>query len=332
MSTHCFSHDGAAQGPAPDVMTAMAMNTDPTSKTLEQYLDTLQELVEEKLLQAGVEPRITFAIGDPQGCYDELRKLLDKIKFEPQKHKLWFTGDLVNRGPNSLQVLRFVRDLGDSAITVLGNHDLQLLAAAEGISQVKQKDTISGLLEAPDLSELLDWLRHQPLLHYDKTLDFVMVHAGIQPKWDLELAKECATELETVLQGDHYRDFLEQMLNWNKPKKWKSSLQGMERLCFISNCFTQMRYCDDKGRVQLNVSGKEAQSKGFIPWYEVSNRAIEKTSIIFGHWASLSPERVTTKYIFPLDSGCVQGGKLTAMCLQDKSYFSIRCRDAKAYS
>jgi bis(5'-nucleosyl)-tetraphosphatase (symmetrical) len=314
-------------------MAAIAsMSTNSTSKSLEQQLETLQELVEEKLLQAGVKPRITFAVGDTQGCYDELRKLLDKIKFDPQIHNLWFAGDLVNRGPNSLQVLRFVKDLGDSAITVLGNHDLQLLAAAEGISQVKQKDTIAGLLEAPDLSDLLDWLRHQPLLHYDKTLEFTMVHAGIHPKWDLELAKECATELETVLQGDHYRGFLEQMLNYNKPKKWKPGLQGIERLCFISNCFTQMRYCDDKGRVQLNVSGKEAQKKGYIPWYEVSKRAMDKTSIIFGHWASLSPERVTTKYIFPLDSGCVQGGKLTAMCLQDKSHFSIRCRDAKAYS
>ena len=310
----------------------VSMSTNSKSKTLEQQLETLQELVEEKLLQAVGKSRITFAVGDTQGCYDELRKLLEKIKFDPQIHNLWFAGDLVNRGPNSLQVLRFVKDLGDSAITVLGNHDLQLLAAAEGISQVKQKDTIAGLLEAPDLSDLLDWLRHQPLLHYDQTLEFAMVHAGIHPKWDLELAKECATELETVLQGDHYRDFLEQMLNYNKPKKWKPGLQGMERLCFISNCFTQMRYCDDKGRVRLNVSGKEAQKKGYIPWYEVSKRAMEKTSIIFGHWASLSPERVTTKYIFPLDSGCVQGGKLTAMCLQDKSHFSIRCRDAKAYS
>mgnify|MGYP001812838506 CR=1 FL=1 len=328
-----MAHDGTAQGAAPDVMAAIAsMSTNSTSKTLEQQLETLQELVEEKLVQAGGKQRITFAVGDTQGCYDELRKLLDKIKFDPQIHNLWFAGDLVNRGPNSLQVLRFVKALGDSAITVLGNHDLQLLAAAEGISQVKQKDTIAGLLEAPDLSDLLDWLRHQPLLHYDKTLEFAMVHAGIHPRWDLEQAKKCATDLETVLQGDHYRDFLEQMLNWNKPRKWKPGLQGMERLCFISNCFTQMRYCDDKGRIQLNVSGKEAQKKGYIPWYEVSKRAMEKTSILFGHWASLSPERVTTKYIFPLDSGCVQGGKLTAMCLQNKSHFSIRCRDAKAYS
>ena len=304
----------------------------PAPKTLEQLLDTLQELVEEKSLQLGANRMMTFAIGDTQGCYDELRRLLDKMKFDPQSHRLWFTGDLVNRGPNSLQVLRFVKELGDSAMMVLGNHDLQLLAAAEGLSELSHKDTISGLLETPDISELLDWLRFQPLLHHDKTLKSVMVHAGIHPEWDLELAKECALELETVLQGDHYRDFLEQMLNWNKPRIWKSGLQGMERLCFISNCFTQMRYCDTKGRMHFNVSRKEAQKKGYVPWYEVPGRVLKKPSIIFGHWASLSPERVKTKHIYPLDSGCVQGGKLTAMCLQDKSYISIRCRDAEAYS
>ena len=309
-----------------------SMKSNKTSKTIEQLLDTLEELIDEKSLQSAANQKMTFAIGDIQGCYDELRRLLDKIKFDPQKHKLWFAGDLVNRGPNSLQVLRFVKELGDSAITVLGNHDLQLLAAAEGVLQPKQKDTISGMLEAPDIGELLDWLRDQPLLHYDKALEFAMVHAGIHPKWDLEQAKACAIELETVLQGDHYRDFLEQMSNWNKPKTWKPGLQGMERLCFISKSFTEMRYCDDKGRILSNVSGKEAQKKGYIPWYEVSRRALKKTAIIFGHWASLSPERVKKKHIFPLDSGCVQGGKLTAMCLQDKSYFCIRCRDAEAYS
>ena len=308
------------------------MNIDKTSKTLEQQLDTLEELIEQKSLQSGCKPKITFAIGDLQGCYDELRRLLDKIKFEPEKHVLWFAGDLVNRGPNSLRVLRFVKELGDSAITVLGNHDLQLLAAAEGVFQPKPKDTISGLLEAPDVAELLDWLRYRPLLHYDKSLKFAMVHAGIHPKWDLQLAIDCAMELQDVLRGKHYRDCLVQMLSWNKAKTWKSKLQGMERLCFISNCLTQMRYCDDKGRIQLNISSKEAHKKGYIPWYQVAGRSCKKTSIIFGHWASLAPETVKTKHIFALDSGCVQGGKLTAMCLQDKNYFSVHCRDAKAYS
>ena len=159
-----------------------------------------------------------------------------------------------------------------------------------------------------------------------------MVHAGIYPEWDLEQAQACALELETVLQGKHYRDFLEQMSSWDKPKKWKPGLQGMERLSFISNCFTEMRYCDIKGRIHLNVGSKQAQKRGFVPWYEVPKRKLKKTPIIFGHWASLSPQKVKTKHVFSLDNGCVQGGKLTAICLQDKSYFSVRCRDAKAYS
>ena len=300
--------------------------------TFEELLDTLEDLIDEKSQPPGGNPKISFAIGDVQGCFDELRILLDKIDFDPDRHKLWFAGDLVNRGPNSLQVLRFLKELGDSVITVLGNHDLQLLAAAEGIIQPKERDTISGMLEAPDIGELLDWLRFQPLMHYDKNLNYAMVHAGIYPKWDLKQAQACALELETVLQGEHYREFLEQMSNWKKPKKWKPGLQGMERLCFINNCFTEMRYCDDKGRIHLNAGSKEAQKRGYIPWYEVPKRALKKTPIIFGHWASLSPQKVKSKHIFSLDNGCVQGGKLTAICLQDKSYFSVRCLDAKAYS
>jgi len=300
-------------------------------ETFEQLLDTLEDLVEEKLLPP-VGRKISFAIGDVQGCFDELRILLDKIEFDPDKHNLWFAGDLVNRGPNSLQVLRFVKALGDSAITVLGNHDLQLLASAEGFLQPRQRDTISGMLEAPDIGELLEWLRFRPLMHYDASLNYMMAHAGIYPKWDLEQAQACARELETALQGEHYRDFLAQMSSWNKPRKWNPDLQGMERLSFISNCFTEMRYCDSKGRIRLNVGSKEAQKRGFVPWYEVPKRALKKTPIIFGHWASLSSRKVKSKHVFSLDNGCVHGGKLTAIRLQDRSYINVRCLDAKAYS
>ena len=300
-------------------------------KTLEQHLDTLEDLVEEKFLPP-VGPKISFAIGDIQGCFDELRILLDKIEFDPDKHNLWFAGDLVNRGPNSLQVLRFVKALGDSSITVLGNHDLQLLASAEGFLQPRQRDTISGMLEAPDIGELLEWLRFRPLMHYDASLNYMVAHAGIYPKWDLEQAQACARELETTLQGEHYRDFLAQMSSWNKPRKWNPGLQGMERLSFISNCFTEMRYCDSKGRIRLNVGSKEAQKRGFVPWYEVPKRALKKTPIIFGHWASLSSRKVKSKHVFSLDNGCVYGGKLTAIRLQDRSYINVRCLDAKAYS
>jgi bis(5'-nucleosyl)-tetraphosphatase (symmetrical) len=303
-----------------------------TLKSFEQLLDTLEDLIEEKSVLADAYPKLTFAIGDVQGCYDELNILLDKIKFDPEVHQLWFAGDLVNRGPNSLQVLRFVKSLGASAISVLGNHDLQLLAAAEGILQPKQKDTITGILEAQDLSELLDWLRCLPVLHYDRTLGFAMAHAGIYPAWDIKQARERASELESVLRGENYRDFLTQMTNWPKPVKWKPGLRGMQRLCFISNCFTEMRYCDDKGRIHLNVSAKEAQKKGYIPWYEVPKRALKKTPVIFGHWASLSSDKVKSKHVISLDNGCVQGGKLTAMCLQDKRYFNVCCSEARAYS
>ena len=302
------------------------------SEKFQQLLDTLEDLIDEKFLPTDSAPRISFAIGDVQGCFDELRLLLDKIEFDPDRHNLWFAGDLVNRGPNSLQVLRFVRELGDSAITVLGNHDLQLLAAAEGISQPRQRDTIAGMLEAPDISELLEWLRFRPVMHYDASLDFMMAHAGIYPKWDLEQAQACARELETALQGEHYRDFLQQMSDWDKPRKWNPDLQGMERLCFISKSFTEMRYCDVKGKIHLNVGSKEAQKNGLVPWYEVPKRALKKTPIIFGHWASLSSQKVKSKHVFSMDNGCVQGGKLTAICLQDRSYINVRCLEAKAYS
>jgi bis(5'-nucleosyl)-tetraphosphatase (symmetrical) len=297
----------------------------------EQHLDTLEDLIDEKFLSP-VDPKISFAIGDVQGCFDELRTLLDKIEFDPEKHNLWFAGDLVNRGPNSLQVLRFVRALGDSAITVLGNHDLQLLAAAEGFLQPRQRDTISGILEAPDIGELLEWLRFRPLMHYDASLNYMMAHAGIYPKWDLDQTQACARELETALQGEHYRDFLEQLSNWSNPRKWSPDLQGIERLSFISNCFTEMRYCDNKGRIHLNVGSKEAQKRGLVPWYEVPKRVLRKTPIIFGHWASLSSRKVKSRHVFSLDNGCVQGGKLTAIRLQDRIYFNVRCLDAKAYS
>ncbi len=302
------------------------------SERFQQLLDTLEDLIDEKFLPSDSAPRISFAIGDVQGCFDELRLLLDKIEFDPDRHNLWFAGDLVNRGPNSLQVLRCVKELGDSAITVLGNHDLQLLAAAEGISQPRQRDTILGMLEAPDISELLEWLRFRPLMHYDASLNFMMAHAGIYPKWDLEQAQACAHELDMALQGEHYREFLEQMSDWNKPRKWDPDLRGMERLRFISKSFTEMRYCDNKGRIHLNVGSKEAQKKGFVPWYEVPKRALKKTPIIFGHWASLSSQKVKSKHLFSMDNGCVQGGKLTAICLQDRSYINVRCREAKAYS
>jgi len=305
------------------------------SQSLDQLLTDLDELVEIKV-RASIEnstPKksITFAIGDPQGCYDELRRLLDKIEFDPDKHHLWFTGDLVNRGPSSLNVLRFVKDLGPSAISVLGNHDLQLLASAAGIMPIKKKDTITGLLEAPDIAELLEWLRFQPIMHYDKEIGFAMVHAGLPPQWDLQTALNCAAELEAVLQGQQYLSFLQKM-DCDSSLKWSNKLEGMDRLSYICNCFTQLRYCDKKGKLIFNTNSKEALKKGYLPWFEMPKRENKKLPIVFGHWASLSAKKVTQKNIFPLDSACVQGGSLTALHLEKNRYFKIRCREAQAYS
>jgi len=311
-------------------------NNDSNPQSLDQLLIKLDALVDSKVIQPlekmPKKKTITFAIGDPQGCYDELRRLLDKIKFDPEKHHLWFTGDLVNRGPNSLNVLRFVRDLGKSAISVLGNHDLQLLASAAGVMPIKKKDTIAGIIEAPDISELLNWLRFQPVMHYDKDIGYAMVHAGLHPRWNLKTALSCATELEMALQGDQYVEFL-QNINCDMPLKWTKKLKGMERLCLISNCFTQLKYCDNKGRPILNTSYKDALKKGYHRWFEAPKRANKKLPIVFGHWASLSSsKKITSKNIFPLDSACVQGGSLTALFLEKNRYYKIRCREALAYS
>lgn len=313
----------------------MGNQHDLKSKSLEQLLNQLDKLVESTVTSTieknSPKKTITYAIGDPQGCYDELRRLLDKIKFNPEKHRLWFTGDLVNRGPNSLNVLRFVRDLGKSAITVLGNHDLQLLASAAGIMPVKKKDTIAGILEAPDISELLHWLRFQPVMHYDNCMGFAMVHAGLHPKWDLYTALSCASELEKVLQGDQYVSFL-QNINCDNLLTWSPELKGEDRLSFICNCFTQLRYCDKKGRLILNINYKDAQKKGYYRWFEAPKRVNRKLPIVFGHWAALSSKKVTSKNIYPLDSACVQGGSLTALHLEKNRYFKVRCREALAYS
>jgi len=308
---------------------------DSNSPALDQLLIDLDELVESKVIASLEKPSpkksITYAIGDPQGCYDELRRLLDKINFDPDKHQVWFTGDLVNRGPNSINVLRFVKELGKSAISVLGNHDLQLLATAAGILPISKKDTIAGVLEASDIAELLDWLRFQPVMHYDKTLAYCMVHAGLHPKWDLQTALSCAAELESVLQGEQYPNFLQHM-NCDTSVKWSADLVGMERLNFICNCFTQLRYCDKKGRLVFDISCKDALKKGYQPWFDMPKRVNKNLPIVFGHWASLAAKQITQKNLFPLDSACVHGGSLTALHLEKNRYFKIRCREAQAYT
>ena len=198
-----------------------------------------------------------YAIGDVQGCLNSLQALLEKIHFNSTEDQLWFVGDLVNRGPDSLGVLRFVKQLGDSAITVLGNHDLHLLAVAHGLRADKHHDLVD-ILHANDKDELLHWLRQRPLLHHDTTSGFTLIHAGLPPQWDLATAQQCAQELETVLRGNDYTPFLAQMYG-DQPDRWSVDLHGMDRLRFICNCFTRLRYCEIDGRVhdhlQLDDSG-----------------------------------------------------------------------------
>ena len=272
-------------------------------------------------------PRYTYAIGDVQGCFDDLLRLLDKINFDPAQDQLWFTGDLVNKGPNSLNILRFVKGLRDSAVTVLGNHDLHLLAVAAGAVKDRKNDTITGILAAHDCDELLFWLRHQPLLYHDDVLGYTMVHAGLPPQWDLDASMARARELESALQNTGYEEFLGALYD-EKPDRWREDLQGQARLRFIVNCYTQLRYCDREGRLDLSGKRRSASKKKrrSMPWFQVPRRAHKDMKIIFGHWASLDRKKTRTIGIYPLDTGCSNKGKFTAMRLGDERLFSTRCR------
>jgi bis(5'-nucleosyl)-tetraphosphatase (symmetrical) len=259
-----------------------------------------------------------YAIGDIQGCYQPLLALLDKLRFDPADDQLWFTGDLVNRGPQSLEVLRFVKSLGDAAISVLGNHDLHLLAIAEGFHKPSKLDTLDEILAADDRDELMHWLRHLPVFFHSEEHNMGLVHAGLPPTWGLTTAKMCADELQSTLRGDHYRDFLQHMYG-NEPTQWSSELQGMERLRFITNAFTRMRYCHDDGSLDLRhkmAPGK--QPEGFVPWYDVADRKNKDLNIIFGHWSTHGKRQVPG--IHSLDTGCLWGGCLTALRVDGETY------------
>ena len=266
-----------------------------------------------------------FAVGDIQGCYDELQRLLLRIKFNPAKDTLWFTGDLVNRGPRSLEVLRFVKSLGERTVCVLGNHDLHLLALAVGVDKHKSADTLDAVLSAPDCDELLDWLRHRPLLHHDAALGFTLVHAGLPPQWDLATAIACAGELETVLRRTDHAEFFRHMYG-NQPARWSPELKGMERLRFIVNCFTRLRYANMDGDLDLSSKGAPGtQPAGFMPWYEVPNRASANLHILFGHWSTVG--EVKGHNVYPLDTGCVWGGRLSALRLDGDGSGGWYCVD-----
>lgn len=269
----------------------------------------------------------TYAIGDIQGCYDSLMALLDKIDYDENKDTLWFAGDLVNRGPKSLKTLRFIKGLGDKAISVLGNHDLHLLALYFNQDNPRKSDTLESILTAKDSEELMHWLRCLPLVHRDKKLNALMVHAGIPPKWSAKKAVKRSQEVEAFLQSPNYRDFFEVMYG-NTPDKWSKSLEGMDRLRAIVNYFTRMRFCTQQGQLDLlTKEGLDQEPLGFAPWF-ILNRKAEDTRIFFGHWAALEG-KADGKNVFALDTGCVWGGKMSAIRLEDETWFRVPAQEKK---
>lgn len=263
-----------------------------------------------------------YAIGDIQGCFQELQLLLNQIHYRPAEDQLWLVGDLVNRGPDSLQVLRFLSELATPAKIVLGNHDLHLLAVAAAVSPLKSFDTLTVLLDAPDASQLLHWLRQQPLIHYDAELDVVMSHAGIYPFWTLTQAQQYAAEVTTQLQQADYKNFLAAMYG-NIPDQWSEDLTGNERLRFITNAFTRMRFCSAAGQLELTNKGEmQNPPAGYSPWFKIPQRAAAQHNIIFGHWAALNGVTGESK-VHALDTGCAWGHSLTAQRLEDGQRFSV---------
>jgi len=228
-----------------------------------------------------------YAIGDVQGCDAELGALLNLLKFSPDRDVLWFVGDLVNRGPESLKVLRRVRALGDGAIVTLGNHDLHLLAVAYGGGRLRDDDTLMEILAAPDRTALFDWLRERPLMHEDARLNLCMIHAGLAPQWTIPLARACARELEQALRQDPERLF--GGMYGDRPDRWNDALEGEQRLRFIANCLTRLRYIDAKGRLALRNKGapEKAPCNSLTPWFEARDARWRGPRIIFGHWSTL---------------------------------------------
>jgi bis(5'-nucleosyl)-tetraphosphatase (symmetrical) len=272
----------------------------------------------------------TYAIGDIQGCYDEFMALLDLIQFNPKKDRLWFTGDLVNRGKKSLEVLRFVKALGDHQITVLGNHDLYLLTVAEGYQSLKTEDTLQPILDAPDRDELLRWLRCQKLLHYDKTLNFTLVHAGIPPQWDLLTALQYAQEVEAKLcSPKEYKQVLRDLFG-DLSTRWSIDLTGAKRDRYILNAFSMMRFCFEDGRLNFDHKcPRGLQPSTLYAWFSVPSRRPISSNIVFGHWAALGG-KTSAPGIFAVDTGCVWGYRLTALRLEDLKRFSVDCQMKKA--
>ncbi|OEE70955.1 bis(5'-nucleosyl)-tetraphosphatase (symmetrical) [Enterovibrio norvegicus FF-33] len=271
----------------------------------------------------------TYLVGDIQGCFDDLKTLLDTVSFDENHDHLYLAGDLVARGPDSLSVLRFIKSLGAHGHAVLGNHDLHLLAVAEGFKKPKAKDKTQAILYAPDRAELLSWLRQQPLLiHCDSSNDnapgFVMTHAGIPPDWDLDSAKRHANAVESILRSDRYSWLLENMYA-NEPAKWSEKLEGIERFCYTINALTRMRFCKPDGSLDMacKLPPEEVTDGHLVPWFEVKKRQPIEETLVFGHWAALGG--VVNHQLMGLDTGCVWGGALTMVRWEDRQIFSLPC-------
>ena len=268
----------------------------------------------------------TYAIGDVQGCVAALRRLLDTFGFVRARDRLWFVGDLVNRGPDSLATLRLVKDLGDAAVTVLGNHDFHLLAVAAGRAKKHRSDTLDQVLAAPDREQLLAWLRQRPMLHVEGA--WAMVHAGLLPQWSIATAQMLAQEVETALRGASWQEFLAKLYG-NTPDSWSEGLRGAERLRVIVNAMARMRFCTAEGAIEFRSKGETAKTPpGFFPWFDAPERASRDHTVICGHWSALGlklrPDLVA------LDSGCVWGGSLSAVRLEDRKLFQVPCTQCRA--
>ncbi len=269
----------------------------------------------------------TYVIGDLQGCYDELQVLLRQIDYQPEQDHLWFIGDIVNRGPKSLECLRFVKTLQEQgrAEMVLGNHDFHLLAAYSGLKRFQSKsDTLDPIFEASDAAELMNWLRKQPLMVSHPVYEAVMVHAGIPPQWTIPEAMQLAKEVETHLQSSDWQTFVTEHLFGSEPDEWNDGLSGWERIRYIVNAFARMRYCDAAGKLELKLKSKPGkQETDFQPWFVFPNRKNKTHEIFFGHWSTLG--EVDAYQVHSTDTGCLWGGKLTAYCLESKQRHTFQC-------
>lgn len=269
---------------------------------------------------------VDYVIGDVQGCYDPLCRLLDSVHFNERVDRLWFVGDLVNRGPQSLEVLRFIKNLPIKPRVTLGNHDLHLLSrifvdSTRSSFKSAPDDTLHSVVNADDAHELGHWLRQQSILYHEPSLNVVMTHAGIPPMWDLAQAKRGAEELETVLQSADFIDFLANMYG-NQPDVWSESLVGWPRLRLITNYFTRMRFFDAQACLDFSYAGTIVKAPtDLTPWFLVKNRQLISVDIVFGHWAALDGQ-CAVPGLYALDTGCVWGQRLTALRLQDRRLFS----------